>query len=174
MGRAVRGDDRAGATPASRGLASGRLGRVTLIVSACTLALVALRPGVADAQWGVGIDRIDVSLSTQHAFVWGTDGTLLRDIPISSGANGRTPRGNFRVSRRSASTVSTHDRNVAMSWMVNFNGYIGFHGIPRRFGEPMWTPLGERPVSSGCVRMADADARWIFDNAPNGTRVNVK
>jgi len=163
-----------GATPATSRPAFGRLARVALIAAACSLACIAVRPDAAGAQWGVGIDRIDVSLSTQHAFVWGTDGTLLRDIPISSGANGRTPRGNFRVSRRSASTVSTHDRNIAMSWMVNFNGYIGFHGIPRRFGEPMWTPLGERPVSSGCVRMADADARWIFDNAPNGTRVNVK
>lgn len=39
--------------------------------------------------------------------------------------------------------------------------------------DPLATPLGVRPVSHGCVRMADADAEWIFHNVPNGTPVNV-
>lgn len=121
----------------------------------------------------VGIDRIDVSIKLQRAFVYGADGSMLREIPISSGAGGRTPLGNYRIYSRSAWTTSASDSRVSMRWMTRFNGGIGFHGIPRRGSTALRTPLGERPVSHGCVRMADTDAQWIFDNAPSGTPVNV-
>ncbi len=127
----------------------------------------------APSQWG-GVDHIDVSLSEQRVRVWATDGTLIKEIPVSTGSRGRTPPGSFRVSNRLRNTVSTVDRVSTMSWMVAFNGGIGFHGIPRKYGQAVYTPLGERPVSAGCVRMSDADAEWIYWNVPNGTRVNVK
>ncbi len=61
-----------------------------------------------------------------------------------------------------------------MRWMTRFRGGIGFHGIPRRGGKPLYTPLGQYPVSAGCLRMADHDAEWIYRNIPTGTRVVVK
>ena len=46
---------------------------------------------------------------------------------------------------------------------------IGFHGIPYTLDKKghrrhHFTPLGVRPSSHGCVRLADVDARWLFAN----------
>ncbi len=147
---------------------------VGLILGAGALLVTGAVPAGATVTSGPAIDRIDVSLGQQRVFVWGTDGTLMKDIPVSTGSRGRTPSGSFRIYRRSASTISTTDYITTMQWMTNFTGGIGFHGIPRKYGQALYTPLGERPVSAGCVRMSDADAEWIYRNAPNGTRVNVK
>jgi lipoprotein-anchoring transpeptidase ErfK/SrfK len=57
--------------------------------------------------------------------------------------------------------------------MTRFNGGIGFHGIPRQGSTALKTPLGVKPVSHGCIRMADADAQWIYENVGRGTPVNV-
>jgi lipoprotein-anchoring transpeptidase ErfK/SrfK len=145
-----------------------------LLVAVAALVLAGAAPADARPSYGPGIDHIDVSLGQQRVRVWGTDGSLLKEFPVSTGSRGRTPSGSFRIYRRSASTISTTDYITTMQWMTNFTGGIGFHGIPRKYGQPLYTPLGERPVSAGCVRMADADAEWIYRNAPNGTRVNVK
>jgi len=127
----------------------------------------------AGAQDAVVPARIDVSLKLQRAFVYGTDGALMREIPISSGRDGRTPLGNFAIGSRSPWTTATSNPKVSMRWMTHFNGGIGFHGIPRQGSTPLRTPLGVRPVSHGCIRMADADAQWIYQWVPRGTPVNV-
>jgi hypothetical protein len=147
---------------------------LALLLAVAGLVLGGAAPAGASPTTGSGIDHIDVSLGSQRVRVWGTDGTLMKDFPVSTGSRGRTPSGAFRVYRRSASTVSTTDYITTMQWMTNFTGGIGFHGIPRKYGQALYTPLGERPVSAGCVRMADADAEWIYRNVPNGTRVHVK
>jgi lipoprotein-anchoring transpeptidase ErfK/SrfK len=121
----------------------------------------------------VAVGRIDVSIQLQRAFVYDPDGGLIREIPISSGARGKTPLGHFRVYSRSSWTTSSTDSRVSMKWMTRFHGGIGFHGIPRRGNTALATPLGVKPVSAGCIRMADEDAKWIFDHVPNGTPVNV-
>lgn len=116
---------------------------------------------------------IDLSIQLQRAFVYGNDGSLMAEFPVSTGKGGRTPLGHFRVYSRSSWTTSLTDRRVSMQWMTRFHGGIGFHAIPRKGGQPLATPLGVRPVSAGCVRMADEHAHWIFYNVPNGTPVNV-
>ena len=121
----------------------------------------------------VPVGKIDVSIKLQRAYVYDEQGTLIREIPISSGAGGKTPLGTFKIYSRSSWTTSTSDSRVSMKWMTRFNGGVGFHGIPRRGSTPLSTPLGVKPVSHGCVRMADVDAQWIYDNVPNGTPVNV-
>jgi lipoprotein-anchoring transpeptidase ErfK/SrfK len=143
-------------------------------VACCFVAAVAclcFQVAPAGAQGGAG--RIDVSIKLQRAYVYAGDGSLLREIPISSGSGGRTPLGHFRVTSKSAWTTATTNSRVSMKWMTRFNGGIGFHGIPRSGSVPLKTPLGVKPVSHGCIRMADADAKWIYDNVGRGTPVNV-
>lgn len=120
------------------------------------------------------INHVSVDLRHQRVNVIANNGWNLRSMLMSSGSNGRTPRGTFHVYSRSAATVSNTDRRVSMRWMTRFRGGIGFHGIPRRGGKPLYTPLGQYPVSAGCLRMADHDAEWIYRNIPTGTRVVVK
>ncbi|MFM7064528.1 MAG: L,D-transpeptidase, partial [Actinomycetes bacterium] len=96
------------------------------------------------------------------------------EFPVSSGRNGLTPVGSFKVQSKSSRTVSNSDNTISMKWMTRFNGGIGFHGIPvRKDGTPLATPLGQRPVSAGCIRMKDDDARRIYDQLPVGGTVVV-
>ncbi len=142
-----------------------------VIAAVACVGLQAAPAGAAEPAGGIG--WIDVSIRLQRAYVYAGNGVLLREIPVSTGAGGRTPLGHFRVYSRSAITSSTTDSRVTMRWMTRFNGGIGFHGIPRKGSTPLATPLGQRAVSHGCVRMADSDAFFIYTYVPNGTPVNV-
>lgn len=63
-------------------------------------------------------------------------------------------------------------------YAVRFNQGIMFHSIPyytRNAGDMEWEQynlLGEA-ASLGCVRLASADAKWIYDNCKPGTEVTV-
>lgn len=120
------------------------------------------------------VNHLHVDLGHQRVNAIANDGTLLRSMPASTGAGGATPPGTYAVYSKSASTVATSNRAVTMPWMTRFRGGIGFHGIPRKNGRPIATPLGEAPVSHGCVRLADEDAAWIYDTIPMGMQVIVK
>jgi lipoprotein-anchoring transpeptidase ErfK/SrfK len=141
------------------------------VVAVACIGLYAAPAGAVEPAGGVG--WIDVSIPHQRVYVYARNGGLLREIPVSTGAGGRTPLGHFRVYSRSAVTSSTTDARVTMKWMTRFDGGIGFHGIPHKGKTPLSTPLGQRAVSHGCVRMADSDAAFIYYYVPNGTPVNV-
>jgi len=64
--------------------------------------------------------------------------------------------------------------SITMQSMTRFNGGIGFHGIPVKNGERLDTPLGQRPVSAGYIRLDDADAKIVFDMLPVGADVIVQ
>lgn len=121
------------------------------------------------------LGSVVVHLETQHATLYGPDGAVLAEVPISSGAGGRTPRGQFYVQGRTRVGTSGSAGNVHMDFAVWFNGNIGFHGIPwvgdrsRR----LTTPLGVTPVSHGCIRMEDEVAAWLYDALPTGSPVIV-
>lgn len=61
-------------------------------------------------------------------------------------------------------------------WLQTERGHIGFHGIPTdiRTGEPYQTDaeLGSR-LSGGSQRQADLDADFVWEFAPEGTKVVV-
>ena len=117
--------------------------------------------------------RAVVKLGEQHVYLYDGSGRQIARMPCSSGRDGLTPVGTFAVQSKSSSTVSNSDPTISMKWMTRFNGSIGFHGIPVKGGQQLDTPLGQAPVSAGCVRMADADAKSIYDSLPIGTRVEV-
>lgn len=123
--------------------------------------------------------RAVVDLSEQRASFFAADGSLLASFAVSTGAPATpTPLGRFRVWRKNPSTFPVSDPSVRMAWMSNFRRGVGFHGIPYRtpkgVRQPLWTPLGVRGVSHGCVRMRDRDARWVFKHLPIGALVVVQ
>jgi lipoprotein-anchoring transpeptidase ErfK/SrfK len=120
------------------------------------------------------MNHLHVDLAHQRVNVIANDGTLLRSMPASTGANGRTPRGTYAVYSKSPWTTASGNGSVSMQWMTRFKGGIGFHAIPRQNGRPLATPLGIAPVSHGCVRLADDDAAWLYHSVPVGMRVVVK
>ena len=71
--------------------------------------------------------------------------------------------------------------NVWGQYAVRINGPYFFHSVPYfSKGNPNWddleyleyNKLGEG-ASAGCVRMAAVDAKWIYDNIPYGTTVEI-
>jgi lipoprotein-anchoring transpeptidase ErfK/SrfK len=121
-------------------------------------------------------------LDEQRAYFYNTRRRLIATLPISSGADDQTPVGTFKVYSKSAQTFYSPDPSERMKWMTRFTkgregGAIGFHGIPYKVtkrGEiPIFTPLGQYPVSHGCIRVRVADAKWIFENMKIGTTVSV-
>jgi lipoprotein-anchoring transpeptidase ErfK/SrfK len=119
--------------------------------------------------------KVVVDLSDQKVLVFDEGGTQVREWPASTGAASTpTPQGHFSVRSKSASTFVRDNPRVRMRWMTRFRGAVGFHGIPRRDGVPLWTPLGRKGVSHGCVRLRDAHAKELFAKLPIGAVVVVR
>ena len=116
-----------------------------------------------------------INLSTQSMKLFDASGNVTHEFLISSGRDGLTPIGSFKVQSKSELAYSSSDYpNITMKWMTRFNGGIGFHGIPVKNGDPLDTPLGKTPVSAGCIRMADSDAKIVYDLLPAGASVTVE
>lgn len=116
-----------------------------------------------------------IYLSTQSMKLFDANGRTTHEFLISSGRDGLTPVGSFKVQSKSELAYSSSDYpNITMQWMSRFNGGIGFHGIPVKNGQQLDTPLGKAPVSAGCIRMADADAKTVYDTLPIGADVTVQ
>ena len=125
-------------------------------------------PAAGGGAWSKAV----VSLSAQTATFYDAAGNVVLQAPISSGHDGLTPQGTFHVQSKSSRAFAGN--GVYMDSMTRFNGGIGFHSIPKRAsGEDLPTPLGQAPVSHGCIRMADAQAQQVYEHLPVGAVVEV-
>lgn len=89
---------------------------------------------------------------------------------------GNTPLGTYSTSSRYTWRLmvdGTHSQ-----YATRFNGGILFHSVPcysphnDQLEYEEFNKLGS-PASLGCVRLTVADAKWIYDNCPYGTKVIV-
>jgi lipoprotein-anchoring transpeptidase ErfK/SrfK len=131
----------------------------------------------------IDVAIVRVVLSEQRAYVYDKRRRLVATMPVSTGVEGSTPTGRFRVFSKSRSTFYRADPRQRMRWMTRFTigrggDNIGFHSIPYvvtgKSTRRIPTPIGREPSSSGCVRMRTRDAQWIYDNVRMGTRVIVE
>ena len=89
-----------------------------------------------------------------------------------------TPSGTFWIQReRGLSFYSKSEREGAEYWVSWFHhGEYLFHSVPTdRNGKFIVTEarkLGHK-ASHGCIRLTVADARWIYEHIPYGTRVEI-
>lgn len=123
-----------------------------------------------------------IVLDEQQAYFYNEKRKLIVKLPVSTGLDGSTPVGRFKVFSRSAQTFYAPRPKEKMRYMTRFTvgeegGNIGFHGIPYMVSKKgtirFPTPLGVAPSSHGCVRMLDAHAKWVFENMPRGATVTV-
>jgi peptidoglycan hydrolase-like protein with peptidoglycan-binding domain len=122
--------------------------------------------------------RIVYSRAQQRIWAVEADGRVVKTHLIS-GRLYEPYAGTYSVYSRSMYTYSVADPDVKWRYMVRFaygpgGGRIGFHEIPTRFGVPLQSEsqLGQ-PLSGGCVRQSTADAIWVWNWAPVGTKVVV-
>ncbi|CAB4652796.1 unannotated protein [freshwater metagenome] len=130
----------------------------------------------------VSIAYARVVLDEQQAYFYNDKRKLIAKLPVSTGLDGSTPTGRFKVFSRSAQTFYIPRPQEKMKFMTRFTvgrngGNIGFHGIPyvvtKKGNVRFPTPLGIAPSSHGCIRMLDSHAQWVFDNLPRGATVSV-
>ena len=113
-------------------------------------------------------------------WVWIIDGKneVMRAMPVS-GLRGVPNLGTYEVNSQSLRSYSLELKDVWFNNMTRFalgpnGGNIGFHEIPTKYGKPLQTvdQLGSFQ-GSGCIRMAIADAKLMYNFAKLGTKVVV-
>jgi hypothetical protein len=119
-----------------------------------------------------------VKLAHQKVYVY-EDGTLTKTFVCSTGLDEggyNTPEGIYRIGSRGGSFFSPKYGQGAYNW-VRFNkGYL-FHSIPFDKNENIIAEeadkLGKK-ASHGCIRLSLDDARWFYNNIPQGTVVVIQ
>ncbi len=110
------------------------------------------------------------------------DGRLVREMPISMGKDSTpTPNGTYKILERfrdmymDSSTYGVpidapngYRTYVEYATRISWSG-IFVHGAPWSLGQQ-----GVSNVSHGCINVSVENARWFFENVPNGSPVVVK
>lgn len=115
--------------------------------------------------------RIEINLSTQHAYLFEND-TVVRSWAVSTGLPGTpTPTGNFKVFAHTAmQDMGCYEgapyctENVP--WITWFTTNIGFHGT-------YWHNNYGNRMSHGCVNLPIDLAKFVYDWSPVGVEVSV-
>ena len=122
------------------------------------------------------IASIVVDLSDQKLYVYNPNQELVRTVLVSTGkASSPTPTGSAQVFTKHR-TVTMQGRGyvapgVPWAMCITENGAICMHGAP--WQEAAGEPFGV-PRSHGCIRIPSPHARWLFENTPMGTPVNIQ
>ena len=121
--------------------------------------------------------RVVFSEDLQRVWLVDRDGSVARTYLVSGSVSDNLEPGTYAVYSRSERAWGIDDSGT-MKWFVRFtrgdNAAIGFHDIPVDDGVPLQTvaQLGT-PMSHGCIRQKEADAKALWDFAPIGTTVVV-
>ena len=130
-----------------------------------------------------GAGRREVySKSRQRVWTVEADGTVSKTHLVSGRLTWNQPLpGTYSVFSKSAYTCNIKNPSLCWRYMVRFTkgpdgDNIGFHEIPvnTKTGQPVQSiwQLGQA-LSGGCVRQAPADAIYMWNWAPVGTKVVV-
>lgn len=99
---------------------------------------------------------------------------LIKEFNSSTGIEGKeTPKGIFSVTDRGDWFFSEEFQQGAKYW-VQFMGDYLFHSLP--FDETQENILDYtlgKPASHGCIRLAVEDAKWLYDNIDDGTKIII-
>lgn len=117
---------------------------------------------------------ISVSLADQRVYIKDGDTTIYTMI-CSSGMDDSTPHGTFTVQSRGENFFNSNEQ-MGANWWVSFYGDYLFHTVPTDSDGNYIVSEAEklgRPASHGCLRLTVSDAKWIYDNIPDGTTVVI-
>lgn len=123
--------------------------------------------------------RIVFDIDAQQVWLVGRDDTVQRTYVVSGSRFDQLPTGTFEVYSKSRHT-SSWSGGSTMEYMVRFfegeNAAIGFHDIPVKTGSgkevQTLSELGT-PLSDGCIRQHEPDAKALWSFADVGTKVVV-
>lgn len=120
---------------------------------------------------------IFVNIGEQKTYVYTgytNSWSLEKEFLCSTGIeNEETPVGIFEVQSR-APWFFASTYNQGGKYYVQFMGNYLFHSIP--FAEDQQTILDEtlgEPASHGCIRLSTDDAKWLYDNVMDGSKIII-
>lgn len=120
---------------------------------------------------------VEVDIAQQRVRIY-NGASLVKEMVASTGVSDQpTPVGSFKVQNRGEWFFSEKFQQGGFFWVsfLNWGEYL-FHSVPtdreKNIIPEEAARLGQ-PSSHGCVRLAAEDARWIFDNIPAGSRVEI-
>jgi len=119
---------------------------------------------------------MDVKLGRVHTATVYKGREPVKWMVASGGRPGcETPLGIFYAGDRGERFWSVRYGEGAMYW-VRLKGNYLIHSVPRGTGWKIKTEEHAKlglPASHGCVRLGDADAKWVYDNLPQGSMVVI-
>ncbi len=123
--------------------------------------------------------RVNRKLNVVNVYTKDENGNYtvpFKAMVCSVGKNGATPTGTFKTSTK----YEWHAlyRNTYGQYAYRIDGPIMFHSVPYTREEKDCLEVDEfnklgKPASLGCVRLCVADAKWLVDNCPEGTTVEI-
>ncbi|MCH9275444.1 L,D-transpeptidase [Bifidobacterium amazonense] len=119
---------------------------------------------------------IEVSLAAQRVYVK-SGSTTIYTMLASTGMDDSTPHGTYYVQNRGGSFYNSTEGMGANYWVSwkDYGTYL-FHTVPTdRNGNYIVSEANKlgRPASHGCVRLTVPDAKWLYDQLPEGTKVVI-
>ncbi|MCL2321292.1 MAG: L,D-transpeptidase [Oscillospiraceae bacterium] len=121
---------------------------------------------------------INVDLTNQNLKIY--DGSnLIKQMLCSTGTfgnqNTETPLGKFKIQVRGKDFFNTSLNEGAKYYLQFFGDYL-IHSTPvdenGKIIETEVEKLGS-PVSHGCIRVSMEDAKWLYENVPDGGEVFI-
>lgn len=118
-----------------------------------------------------------VKLSKQRVYIM--DGNnVLYTMRCSSGKNNATPTGTYHIEDVRGEHFYTPSEGEGGNYYVAWKGHdFLFHSVPVDKNGHYITKEAKKlghPASHGCVRLSVADAKWVYQNVPAGTKVVVE
>lgn len=118
---------------------------------------------------------VELDKGTHWVHVFHGDERVRRMLASGGRPGDETPEGTFRIQNRGYHFWSQKYGEGAYYWVRIFGNYL-FHSVPvdreGRIIEEEARRLG-CPASHGCIRLRMDDARWFYENVPDGTWVVI-
>lgn len=151
-------------------------------VLSLALAVLTVLTGTAQAKgspYYIRVNRSTCTVTIYHTDRSGQRGEPLKAMICSVGKPGRgiTPTGTYTLTGYRPLWCRMKDGSYGQ-YISQFKGNYLFHSVCYNKRDPStlipaeYNDLGN-PASLGCVRLQTADAKWIYENCPAGTKVEI-
>lgn len=100
---------------------------------------------------------------------------LIKTFTCSTGIDSeKTPSGVYTIKEKGAWFFSDTYNQGGKYWVQFYGDYL-FHSLPydEEQNNIVDYTLG-KPASHGCIRLAETDSKWIYDNISKGTKVVIQ
>lgn len=122
---------------------------------------------------------LDVSIGRQRVYVKNKN-QVLYTMAASTGSDNSTPLGTYRIQAERGPFFYNKKSGEGARYWISWkdHGVYLFHTVPTdqhgRYVVQQAQQLGHKAASHGCIRLSVADAKWLYDQVPKGTKVVIR